>query len=83
MKHGCQGWFNVGLHHALEICLSALRFRAAFNRDLTVTSLVRLMILARDLSVHGIRRQIDLAGPCDRAIIDEDLFEEPHVSERR
>jgi len=33
------------------------------------------MTLASDLSVHCIRRQIDLTGPGDRAAINDDLLE--------
>ena len=35
--------------------------------------------LIGDLSIHRIRRQIDLAGPGNRSAIDEDLAEELHI----
>src|SRR5674476_1083040 len=41
------------------------------------------MTLAGDLSVHSIRRQIDLAWPRDRAVINENLLEKLHISQRR
>ena len=41
------------------------------------------MTLAGDLGVHGIRRQIDLTGPRNRAAINEDLFEKLHIRPRR
>jgi hypothetical protein len=46
------------------------------------TRLLRFMTLASDLSVHCIRRQIDLTGPGDRAAINEDLLEKPHIPQR-
>jgi hypothetical protein len=39
--------------------------------------------MAGDFSVHGIRRQIDLSWPRDRAGIDENLLEKPLVPQRR
>jgi hypothetical protein len=45
--------------------------------------LLRLGTLAGDLSVHGIRGQIDLAWPGDRAAIDENPFEKLHIPQRR
>ena len=47
------------------------------------TCLLRLMALASDLSIHGIRRQIDLTGPRDSAAINEDLLETLHIPQRR
>src|SRR5438552_1899069 len=41
------------------------------------------MALAGDLSVHCIRRQIDLAGPRDSAAINEDLLEKLHIPQLR
>jgi|GEM_PF-2570623 len=40
------------------------------------------MRLAGDLSIHCIRRQVDLTGPRDRAIINEYLLEEPLIPQR-
>jgi len=37
------------------------------------------MTLASDLSVHCIRRQIDLTGPGDPAAINDDLLEKSHI----
>jgi hypothetical protein len=42
-----------------------------------------LATLTRYPSVHRVRRQIDFAGPCDRAEIDIDAVEELHVSQWR
>ena len=39
--------------------------------------------LAGDLGVHGIRRQIDLARPRNRAVVNEDLLEELYIGQRR
>jgi hypothetical protein len=39
--------------------------------------------LAGDLGVHRIRRQIDLAGPRDCAVINEDPFKELHIQQWR
>jgi len=47
------------------------------------TCLLRLMALAGDLSVHCIRRQIDLTGPRDSPAINEDLLEKLHIPQRR
>ncbi|MGA9626852.1 MAG: hypothetical protein WBL65_17295 [Bryobacteraceae bacterium] len=41
------------------------------------------MTLADDLGVHGIRRQIDLTGPSNRAAVNENLFEKLHIRQRR
>src|SRR5712692_2338025 len=47
------------------------------------TCLLRLMALAGDLSVHRIRRQIDLTWPRDGAAINENLLEKLHIPQRR
>jgi hypothetical protein len=39
--------------------------------------------LVGDLSVHCIRGEIDLAGPSDRAVIDEDLLKKLRVQQGR
>lgn len=39
--------------------------------------------MPRDLDVHRIRRQIDVAGPDDGAAVEEDLREESDVPEWR
>jgi hypothetical protein len=39
----------------------------------------RASFTARDLSVHRIGRQIDLAWPRDRSFIDENLLEEVFI----
>ena len=39
--------------------------------------------MTRDLSVHGVGREVDLAWSGDGAAVDEDLFEEFAVSQRR
>jgi hypothetical protein len=47
-----------------------------------VNDLSRLLwfrTMAGNLGVHRIRRQIDLTGPRDRAVINEDLLEKLHV----
>ncbi len=41
------------------------------------------MTLQNDLSMHRIRRQINLPGPSDGAVINEHLLEEPHIQQRR
>lgn len=38
------------------------------------------LLLARDLGVHRIRREIDFSQPSNRSAIDEDLFEEALVA---
>lgn len=35
-----------------------------------------------NLSMHCIRRQIDLARPSDRAMVNENLLKKPHVQQR-
>jgi len=45
--------------------------------------LVRLVALAGNLGVHCIRRQVDVTGPGDRAVIDEDLLKKPHIQQGR
>jgi hypothetical protein len=34
-----------------------------------------------DLGVHGIRRQIDLSGPCDGAVLEADLIEQGAIAQ--
>ena len=41
------------------------------------------MTLFCNLSIHRIRRQIDLAGPRDCAVINEDLLKKPHIHQWR
>ena len=43
------------------------------------TGRLRPKTLAGNLSVHGIRRQIDLTRPRDGAVVNKDLLEEPDV----
>ena len=38
---------------------------------------------AGDLGVHGVRRQIDLTGPRNRAAINEDLLEKLRIRQRQ
>src|SRR5712692_8905781 len=64
-----------GHSNAKSICRAAV--------ILPWTCLLRLMTLAGDLSVHCIRRQIDLTGPRDCAAINEDLLEKPHIPQGR
>ena len=47
------------------------------------TRLLLPMLLAGDLSIHCIRRQIDLTRPRYCAVINEDLLEKVHVFQRR
>jgi len=49
----------------------------------TISSLLWLKMPAGDLSVHRVRRKINIAGPSDRAVIDEDLLEKLDVQQRR
>ena len=39
--------------------------------------------LAGEVSIHGIGSKVDVARPCDGSLVDEDLFEEGNVEERR
>jgi hypothetical protein len=39
--------------------------------------------LAGDLGIHCVRRQINLTGPSNGAVINEDFLEELHIRQRR
>ncbi|SPF38046.1 hypothetical protein SBA4_2120028 [Candidatus Sulfopaludibacter sp. SbA4] len=47
------------------------------------TRLLQFIALAGNLSIHGIRCEINLTGPRDGAIINEDLLEELLIAQRR
>jgi hypothetical protein len=42
-----------------------------------------LMTVNYNLSMHRVRRQINLPGPSDRAVINENLLKKPLIQQRR
>jgi len=73
----------VLLFYGKALCVAAAkRLPITFSRLTLVSHEFSYPLPARDFGVHSVWRQIDFAGPSDRAVVDEYLSEKLLVPKR-